>query len=169
VTGESLAHNLENRIFAPAGMDNCYLETPDRFAQGIVRGYELDDNDDYVDITEYNDGTGLGDGGIVCSVGDFAKFLPALVNGVYLGEEMLAQMLDTVDDGEGGAYGLGIGYDETDYGTMLSHEGASSGFQSIMLYLTDEDAVITALTNNFDSEVFEDVIYDLLDFLLFVE
>ncbi|MFW5709694.1 MAG: hypothetical protein ACOCX5_05690 [Chloroflexota bacterium] len=99
-------------------MDDCYLETPAVFAQGLVRGYQLGEADDYVDVTEFNDGAGLGDGGIVCTVGDFAKFLPALMNGIYLGEDMLAQMLNTVNDGEGGAYGLGIGYDETEYGMM---------------------------------------------------
>lgn len=169
VTGESLADELETRIFAPAGMDNCYLETPDVFAQGIARGYQLDDDDKYIDVTEVNDGTGLGDGGIVCTVADLARFLPALMNGEYLGEDMLAQMLDTVDDGEGGQYGLGIGYDETEYGMMVSHDGASSGFQSSMLYLLDVDGVMVTLTNNLDSEIMEDLVFDLLDFLMMSE
>ncbi len=169
VTGESLANALESQIFAPAGMDTCYLETPEVFAQNIVRGYQLDDDDEYVDITEFNDGVGLGDGGIVCTAVDLAKFLPALMKGEYLGEDMLVQMLNTVDDGEGGRYGLGIGYDETEYGMMVSHDGATSGFQSNMLYLPEDDAVMIVLTNNFDSEIIEDLVYDLLDYLLRVE
>ncbi|MEQ9028373.1 MAG: serine hydrolase domain-containing protein [Aggregatilineales bacterium] len=166
VTGNSLAVELEARIFAPVGMDACYLETPDRFAQGIVRGYQLGDGDGYEDVTEYNDGTGLGDGGIVCNATDLAKFLPALANGDLLGEAMLAEMLNTVDDGEGGAYGLGIGYDESDYGTMVGHDGASSGFQSSMVYFPDDDAVVIVLTNNMDSEIIEDIAYDAIDYLL---
>lgn len=169
VTGESLADALETRIFAPAGMDNCYLETSDVFAQGIVRGYQLGDDDEYEDVTEYNDGTGLGDGGIVCTAADLAKFLPALMNGVYLSEEMLAQMLATVDDGEGGQYGLGIGYDETEYGMIVGHDGASSGFQSSMVYLPDVDGVLVALTNNLDSDILEELMEDLLEFIMTTE
>ena len=163
VTGNSLADELDERIFAPAGMDSCYLETADRFAEGIVRGYEF--YDEFEDITEINDGTGLGDGGVVCSASDLAKFLPALVDGVYLGEDMLEAMFDTVDDGYGGAYGLGIGYDETEYGLMLNHDGATSGFQSVMSYLPDDDVVIVLLTNNFDSDIMQDLAYDILDYL----
>lgn len=166
VTGNSLADELSERIFDPANMDSCYLETEARFAEGIVRGYQLDDDDDYVDITEINDGTGLGDGGVVCSAEDLAKFLPALVSGVYFGDDMLFAMFDTFNDGEGGEYGLGIGYDETDFGLQISHDGASSGFQSTMTYLPDENLVIVILTNNFDSEIIEDLTYDILDYLV---
>lgn len=161
VTGNSLADELNDRIFTPTGMDSCYLETPDRFAKGIVRGYQLNDNDDYEDITEINDGIGFGDGGIVCSAGDLAKFLPALANGDYLEDDTLDEMFNIVDDSN---YGLGIGYDDTEYGIQISHDGASSGFQSVMTYLPDEEFVIVILTNDFDSEIIEDLVYDILDY-----
>lgn len=162
VTGNSLADELENHIFAPAGMDSCYLETPDLFAENIVHGYEL--YDDYEDITEVNDGTGLGDGGVVCSAEDLAKFLPALFNGTFLNDEFLAEMLNPFDDGDGSNYGLGIGNDDTEYGVMISHDGASSGFQSTMMYLPDDNLTIVILTNNFDSDIIEDLSYDILDY-----
>ncbi len=163
VTGESLADNLQTRIFAPLGMDTCYLETPNVFAQNIVRGYSLYDN--FEDVTEINDGVGLGDGGIVCTAEDLAKFPAGLVDGL-LSDEMLEQMLDTVDDGDGGSYGLGIGYDDTEFGFVLGHDGATSGFQSTMQYLVDEDLVVVVLTNNFDSEIVADLAYDAFDIAL---
>ena len=106
ITGETLADLLQSRIFDPLGMDRCYLETPDVFAQNVVRGYEY--YNDYEDVTNINDGVGLGDGGIVCSASDLAKFLPGL--DTILTEDSLDAMLDTVDDGDGGQYGLGMGY-----------------------------------------------------------
>lgn len=166
ITGNSLADELSERIFAPAGMESCYLETPDRFAADIVRGYQLDDSGEFEDITEINDGVGLGDGGVICSAEDLAKFLPTLVEGEYLSEDMLGQMIDTVEDGEGGNYGLGIGFDEDeDYGIIINHDGATSGFQSVMTYLPDEDLTLVILTNNFDSEIMEDLTYDILDYM----
>lgn len=163
VTGNSLADELDERIFDPANMDSCYLETEDRFAEGIVHGYQWDD-DEFEDITEINDGTGLGDGGVVCTAEDLAKFLPALVNGDYLEDDTLDDMFDAVSDGGGGDYGLGIGYDDTEYGLQIGHDGASSGFQSVMTYLPDEELVIVILTNDFDSEIIEDLLYDILDY-----
>ncbi|MCB9451123.1 MAG: beta-lactamase family protein [Anaerolineaceae bacterium] len=155
VSGQSLADQLQSFIFDPLGMSSCYLETPDKFAKGLVRGYTLDS--EFIDITEENDGVGLGDGGIVCDARDLAKFLPALLNGDLLNADTLKQMLNTVEDGDGGQYGLGIGTTEIDYGTLVGHDGATGGFQSNMVYLPDEGISVVVLTNNFDSEVVEDL------------
>jgi len=157
VTGNSLADELQTRIFEPLEMESCYLETLDVFAQNIVRGYSLYDN--FEDVTDINDGVGLGDGGIVCTAEDLAKFADGLFYEL-LEDETLEQMLDTVDDGDGGRYGLGIGYDETEFGMMVGHDGATSGFQSTLQYLPDEDLVVVVLTNNFDSEIVADLAYD---------
>lgn len=102
ISGMSLADALEAIIFEPAGMDRCYLETEATFAQGIVRGYGYDE-----DITEENDGVGMGDGGVICPAEDLAKFLPALLQGEIISEVMLEVMLNTVEDDFGGQYGLG--------------------------------------------------------------
>lgn len=159
LTGSTLAEELQKRIFEPLSMDRCYLETPDVFAQHIVRGYSLYDG--YEDVTEINDGVGLGDGGIVCTAEDLAKFPPGLIHHL-LEADMLDAMLETVDDGNGGQYGLGIGYDESEFGMILGHDGATSGFQSTMQYLPDEDLVVVVLTNNFDSDLVGDLAYDAI-------
>jgi D-alanyl-D-alanine carboxypeptidase len=163
VTGNSLAEELENRIFEPLGMDACYLETPELVGENVVRGYQWDDADWYEDITEINDGLGLGDGGIVCSASDLALFLPALMNGDLLDDAMLDEMLDSVDDGEGGTYGLGIVHEEGDFGTEIWHDGSSSGFQSIILYLPDEDLSLVILSNDNDAEIIADLAYDAIE------
>lgn len=164
VTGSTLADELQSRIFDPLGMASCYLETPDLFAQNIVRGYSY--YDELEDVTEFNDGIGLGDGGIVCTTADLAKFPPGLIYEGLLSEDSLDAMLNTVDDGDGGQYGLGIGYDETEFGMMVGHDGATSGFQSTMQYLPDDDLVVVILTNEFTSEIVADLAYDAFDLAL---
>ena len=166
LTNHSLAEELETRIFEPLGMDSCYLETIDNFGENIVHGYELDEDEELLDMTKINDGVGLGDGGIICSAADLGRFLPALMKGRLLTDEMLDEMLDTLDDGEGEGYGLGIIDDEWDFGREIWHDGASSGFQSLMLYLPDEELMLVILTNNFDSEIIEDLAYDALSIAL---
>ncbi len=165
-SGQSLADVLTERVFTPAEMDNCYLETPERFADGIVRGYVLDDDDEttFIDVTEENDAAGLADGGVVCTAADLAKFPVALFEGDILGEDALAEMLNAIDDGEGSAYGLGIGYDDdVDYGLLASHSGATGGFQSMMVYLPDEGLTVTLVTNNFDADYVESIVFDAID------
>ena len=162
LTGMSLADALETVIFEPLGMTGCYLETEANFAQNIVRGYGYDE-----DITEENDGVGMGDGGVICPAEDLAKFLPGLLNGEIISGAMLEEMLDTVEDDSESQYGLGIGYDEDeDYGVMISHDGATSGFQSVMFYNVDSELTVIVLTNNFDAEYMEDVTWDIVDLVL---
>jgi len=165
----SLADALKEWIFEPADMDTCYLEIPDIFAENIVRGYAIDDDGEWVDITDINDGVGLGDGGVVCTAEDLAKFLPAILNGDLVSSFMVQEMLNIVDDGEGSAYGLGIGYDDTEFGVIISHDGATSGFQSTMQYIPNEDLSLVILTNNFDSEIVADVTYDTFTALFDME
>lgn len=164
VTGQPLRDIMAERIFGPADMATCYLESPDTFAQNIVRGYDYpeDGGDGYADVTTINDGVGLGDGGVVCTAQDLAKFMPALIGGELIGDEMLAEMLDAVDDGNGGTYGLGIDYEQDgEYGYTLGHFGATSGFQSAMHYLPDENLSIVILTNFAESEAPEPLSLDL--------
>lgn len=157
VTGQSLAEALSARIFEPAAMASCFVETPDRFAAGIVRGYAFFD-DFYEDITELNDGVGMGDGGVICNAADLAKFPAALWNGEFISEAMLNEMFDTVGDGDGGNYGLGIDYGENEFGLIeIGHAGSTSGFNANMVYVPDEDLVVVIMTNDFDSEIVEDL------------
>lgn len=161
ITDNSLADELENRVFAPLGMDSCYLETEDIFGQDIVRGY-ADYGDGLEDITLMNDGIGLGDGGVVCTAADLAKFMPALLTAELIDETTLAMMLQTTDDGEGGEYGLGMGIEQSEFGQFIGHDGATSGFQSIMIYVPNHDINVVVLTNNFDSEIVFDLAYDAI-------
>jgi D-alanyl-D-alanine carboxypeptidase len=160
VTGMTLAEALEAIIFEPVGMANCYVEaTPERFADGIVRGYEGgEDDSEFVDITEINDGVGLGDGGVICAAEDLALFLPALYEGEIIGQAMLDEMFDAVDDGDGQSYGLGIDYNEGEWGLLIGHGGSTSGFNGYIGYLPEEGIGVTILTNNFDADYVEDVV-----------
>lgn len=164
VTGKSLAELLDAQIFEPLGMAGCYLETPDVFGLYTVRGYEVDSGE-WLDVTDINDGVGLGDGGIVCPAEDLAKFPTGLLNDL-LEEDSLEAMFDTVEDGDGGEYGLGIAYEDSEYGEIISHDGAASGFQSMLVYLVDENLTVVILTNDFYSDIVEDLAYNLIDSVL---
>ncbi len=164
LAGQPLSEVLRLRVFDPAGMAGCTLETATSFPATTVRGYDLDDGGELVDVTVVNDGVGLGDGGIVCTVEDMVRFLPALLEGELLDDTTLAEMLDPLP-ADGGAYGLGIDVDEDGgYGLIVGHEGGSSGFQSVLWYLPDHGVSVGVLTNTLGSEVHRDIADELLAF-----
>lgn len=158
--GMSLQEALDERMFRPLGLSQTFLEMPGRFAEGIVRGYE--DHGDWVDVTRVNDGVGLGDGGIVSTAAELARLAEALWNGVILSEASRNRMMREVRDN----YGLGIGVDRSPFGRLYSHAGATSGFQSVFVLVPSRDAVLVVLTNNFDSEALEDIVYAMLAYAL---
>jgi D-alanyl-D-alanine carboxypeptidase len=164
LSGEPLSEVLRQTVFDPAGMDECSVETADTFAAIIVRGYETGAAGDLVDVTEINDGVGLGDGGVVCSVESLARFLPALFDGEIVGEEALDAMLESEGSGSDASYGLGIDIDhDSDLGFTVGHEGGSSGFQAILLYVPDDELTVALLTNSMASEAHHDLAEELLD------
>lgn len=163
-TGDSLAAALDAYIFEPVGMTESYLEDGTDIGAGIVRGYALDDNNEWVDITDINDAIGLGDGGIVSTAHDMELFARALFEGDLLSEDSRDEMGDWEDTDEADSYyGLGLAMDDTEVGEVWGHDGATAGFQSVMAYSPDSEAVVIILTNDFDSEVLEDMLYDVLD------
>ncbi|MBN1432272.1 MAG: beta-lactamase family protein [Methanomicrobiaceae archaeon] len=162
VTENTLAEELKSRIFDPAGMDSCYLESPGKTGPETVRGYEEVEGE-FVDVTMYNDGFGLGDGGIVGNAEDIAKFLPALMNEQFISRDMFSQMLRTVPDDSGDSYGLGISVIEKPYGRLIGHDGSSGGFVSEMYYLPESDMSIVVLTNNFDSDIAEKILFEVAE------
>lgn len=165
LSGQTLAVVLTEKVFTPAGMTNCYLETADTFAENIIRGYDnATDGNQLVDVTEINDGVGLGDGGVVCTLDSFAKFLPALLAGDILGEDVLAEMLKSVPAGDSAPYGLGIDVEEDgEFGRTIGHSGATSGFASLFKYLPEDNLSVVAMTNFVESAVLDDIVADALE------
>jgi D-alanyl-D-alanine carboxypeptidase len=160
VTDSTLGEQMQTRILEPLNMTESWLETPDKLGKNIVHGYYAGENGGFDDVTFLNEGAGLGDGGLITDVEDLAIFARTLFSGKLLAPESMEQMLDFVDDGEGGLYGLGVTSYEGDFGTEWGHSGATIGFQSSMSYLLDEDVVVIVFTNNFDSEVVGGIAYE---------
>ena len=156
VTGMTLGGVMTEYIFEPLGMTHSYMEDGANLSPDIVQGYGYYDNDDELDnITLINEGVGLGDGGIISTAYDLDIFIRALLTSDLLTEDSLAEML--AFDTESG-YGLGISYEEVEGLAIIGHDGATAGFQSSMYYAPELAMSIIVLTNNFDSEVIEDIV-----------
>jgi D-alanyl-D-alanine carboxypeptidase len=164
VTGEPLHIAVRERILDPLGLANTYTQVQETLPGGFVRGYAYwDDNLTLDDVSEVNDGAGLGDGALVSTTVDLAAFYRALfIDESLLDSESLDVMLSDAEEDE---YGLGIEVIETDLGKAIGHTGAVLGFNSAVFYLPDEEAigVVLAARDDFDVSILEAALALVID------
>ena len=152
-SGKPLHKLMRTKIFDPLKLKDTYTQTQERQDDTIVYGYEDMDGDGTMDeVSTFNDGAGLGDGGIVSNVADVTTFYKALLQDqTLLSEESMTLLMDFQEDDEGSGYSLGLGSSETDYGQAIGHSGAVSGFVSDGFYLPDYEAIVIVLSASADS------------------
>lgn len=154
-SGMSLAQLMRERILDPLGLENTYTQVFEAHPLGFVNGYE-DMNDDgrLDDVTNINDGAGLGDGGLVSNTADVTVFYRALLQDrTLLSDAMMDELLAFGDDGEGGQYSLGLAAWESELGTAWGHSGGVLGFSSLGVYLPDEEIIIIALSGSVEVDL----------------
>jgi D-alanyl-D-alanine carboxypeptidase len=118
-TGESYAEVLQSEVFDRAGMTDSFVfgsrPLPPTFAEG---------HDDRASVRRFYSGHGLGDGGVIASSRDVARFYRALfVTRQLLTDGMLRVMLR---DPAGHGYGMGV---EVEDG-IAGHSGGDFGYAS---------------------------------------
>ena len=118
-TGDTLADILRESVFAPAGMTDSFVfgarPLPPRFAEGHA---------ERALVRRFYSGNGLGDGGVISTARDVARFYRAvLVDRRVLSDESLAAMLH---DPTGAGYGMGIEIEDG----IAGHSGGDLGYSS---------------------------------------
>ncbi|MEM8773322.1 MAG: serine hydrolase domain-containing protein [Pseudomonadota bacterium] len=118
-TGRSYAEVLQQEVFAPAQMAQSFVfgdrDLPRSFAKSP---------DHTEDVRAYYQGAGFGDGGVISTARDLARFYSALFLDRSLLERAMMDALMT--DPLGAAYGMGL---EVEDG-LVGHSGGDLGFSS---------------------------------------
>jgi len=124
VTGDTLAANLESRIFQPSGMSASSLG-PDPTSPGpMIHGYSRGKDVTRGRIVEH----GWADGGVVSTVEDVSRFYRALFSGRIVQPDLVKEMTSDLSTIEAFAYGLGIANDQTQCGMARGHTGREPGY-----------------------------------------
>jgi D-alanyl-D-alanine carboxypeptidase len=142
VTGNSWAEEIENRVFAPAGMHNS---TARRFDPDPLRLSSYQERDgELVDVTDARWVT-RGEAGVASTTADMIAFLKALlVDGTLLPPAMLAEMTDFSGVGGGFAFGLGLYRVSTGGGrTVIGFSGGTLGTSSATWYDPDSGTFVS--------------------------
>jgi D-alanyl-D-alanine carboxypeptidase len=143
-TQKPLYQVLREQIFTPLKLENTYVQIEEKGAP-FVHGYEDFDGDGQVDdVTDYNDGAGLGDGALISTTADLTHFYQAVfAHHEILTESSVQQMIDAGHNKD--EYGIGLEVTNGDHGLQLGHTGAVLGFTGAVYYLPDLDATVVIL------------------------
>ncbi|MBX2832040.1 MAG: beta-lactamase family protein [Rhodospirillales bacterium] len=148
VEGELVEAVFNRRVFEPAQMVNTSFGRYPR-PDLLARGFDDANGDGQLeDVTDYDVGDHLADGGIISTAHDMVKFARALfVNGVLLGPNAIKRATtDTAFTGEG-SYGYGLMIGSSDWGPVWGHDGIYFGYSAEFSWFPDQDTVVVFLSN----------------------
>ena len=155
-TGDTLAGQLRSRLFEPLGMNASSVVYDNEMAPNVLRGYvdiqEIDPSADsqLVPVFFHPTAQGFGEGGVISSVADLARFSEALHNGELLTPNafnLMQQESLSMDEEDGDRYGLGLELRSTPGGPLLGHSGGFPGAGSFMYFLPEQQLTIVTIEN----------------------
>jgi D-alanyl-D-alanine carboxypeptidase len=137
---------MRELIFEPLGMVDTYTWVAETLEGETVRGYEDFDGDGAAeDVTDVQDGFGLGAGGLVSNTADLTRFYQAWWrDGELLSDDSLQMIVDAAQNAN--HYGIGVEVQTDDrYGILIGHDGKVLGFTGGVYYAPDMDATAVIL------------------------
>lgn len=151
VSGEPYEQYVREHLFLRAGMRESTFVTHEREIADLATGYwrGLHRNGRLAPAPQPRPGWLTGDGNIVSTVGDLAKWDIALSSGKIVTREDYALMTApaTLANGKRDDYGFGFWIDPLDGHTDVHHEGDTYGMSSSNNIFPDDDMDVIVLAN----------------------
>lgn len=147
-SGISYEDYVEQRIFAPLGMDRSHYCSETEIHEGKVTGYAAgEDGLAHKGYIVHN--IPFAAGSLCSSAGDLATWLGALHGGEVLTADSYRQLVEPGDlnDGTRLRYALGIAVSDVLGHRAIHHGGGIDGFLSESLYLPEEELAVVVLMN----------------------
>lgn len=159
ITGDDLAAYLEDRIFGPLDLDARMA--PGSTGSEKAESYELEDEWVVVD----SPWTQMGDGAVHTTPEQLALWATQYWDSELNPEWERMRAVDAADMGAGGFYGFGImeyPRDGADGGTILTHAGGWSGFDTGFVLDPDRRTAVAVTCNTADGPVSGDIADEVL-------
>ncbi len=130
ITGDTLANVVRARIFDPLGMSESAMPTDSVIEPPYASGYMLGIADEPMDVTAISQSSVFGNGNLVSTPLESARFYGALVRGEIVSDTQLADMLRPNPEVPDTRYGMGVWRLTNVYpcGTFYGHDGATPGY-----------------------------------------
>ncbi|HEX5014494.1 MAG TPA: serine hydrolase domain-containing protein [Candidatus Limnocylindrales bacterium] len=162
VTNEKLGIALNERFFAPLGLDATWYQAAEEPRAPTAHGYQLIGSSRSATPIDLSDGTPIvpftsvvtaaaGAGSIAATSADVAEWARLLYTGKVLGPDLTAEMLGGVTATAGYRprvpYGLGVQAFSIDGRPTVGHSGRLLGFRAAVRHLPGEGTTVAVLTN----------------------
>ena len=133
ITGDSLADVVRQRVTEPLGMSSSTMATNSELETPYAHGYMLGLGDEPLDVTRISASSVFGNGNLVATALDAARFYGALVHGEIVSPGQLPAMFSSVRPRPSGLanYGMGVWLSANDFypcGEFIGHDGAGPGY-----------------------------------------
>ncbi len=147
-SGMSYEDYVEQRIFAPLGMERSHYCSETEIHEGKATGYDTGPNGlAHKGFIVHN--VPFAAGSLCASADDLATWLGALHGGEVISDESYRQLIEPGDlnDGTKLRYALGIAVSDIAGHQAIHHGGGINGFLAESLYLPEEELAVVVLTN----------------------
>jgi CubicO group peptidase (beta-lactamase class C family) len=158
VSGIPYGKYIEDNIFKPAGMTHSYYGDNSKVIPNRANSYRTEEgvykNADYRSMT-----VPYAAGALLSTVEDMFKWHRDLYDNKLLGMDLLtkAATASKLADGTKGSFGYGwfVDYVQVQGSPTLAHSGGISGFNSLVMYLPNEEVFVVVLSNLQEAKVQE--------------
>lgn len=140
VSGESVADLAQERVFEPLGMDATFFPDDASLPDEALHGY-LDDGATRHDVTGLDPSVWSFAASLVSTPGDLSTFFGALAAGEVVSGDAVEQMVSAATQGYG--YGLIVGLDPCDGGTLLGQRGNGFGYHAVVMAAGEGERVVS--------------------------
>ncbi len=149
VSGVPYARHMQDEFFTPLNLTHTRYDIAAEIIPGRARGYGVisnaSANASYLSMT-----IPYAAGGLLSTAGDLVQWQLALIDGKVISPDSYKQMATPakLSDGSATNYGFGLFMSEVDGHLNFMHEGGIPGFNSILIYFTNEKLSIAVLSNS---------------------
>ena len=149
VTGETYEDYVEEKLFKPAGMTNSRYGHKNEIIKNRATGYQPSSGG--YEIAQYLSMTlPYAAGSLMSTVDDLSKWQVAMNNNIFITESSKQMAWDnyTLNDGSKIGYGYGWGPGKINGTTSVEHGGGIFGYETMGIYVPEEDLYVALLTNS---------------------
>ncbi|HEX5011243.1 MAG TPA: serine hydrolase domain-containing protein [Planctomycetota bacterium] len=146
--GTTYGEHLERVLFEPLHLQRTCYDSNHALIKNRAQGYAFEDghlaNDIYLGMRQPG-----GAGGLLSTGGELVRWEMALTSGKVVSPESFALMTTptVLPSGKDTGYGFGLVMDEFEGRRRIQHEGGIFGFNSILLWLPDDDVHVAVISN----------------------
>ncbi len=151
VTENKIENEIQERILKPMNLDNTNFPVDfPGITSPYTHGYELDDKQNWQDVTVYSPSLLWAAGAMISNVYDMKIWVKAYVTGITNKNATQKERLAWVDTGRGKNLSFGLGIGNTN--GWLGYTGGTRGYNTAAYYLPSKDATIIVFVNTSDYE-----------------